>query len=213
VDCQASCRATYQYSTLNLGPGVGSGAGSGPLANVSYRYGRVDELNHNLLRVYDADDSLIIEHVYETNTAYPAFNRVVQQKWGPGFVNVEYHDLVLEESTGLNPPPRLFPNAAQIVSRSQFVSRTVCGRMQPKPSFATLVADVRGVPHVHYFDAAWNELRDRNASNSETSDRVYDDAGLLVGVAPSGWTRHLHPERCVGEAGAGDRAPGVRFRR
>src|SRR5262249_23492473 len=55
------------------------------------------------------------------------------------------------------------------------------------PAFGVILSDVRGVPHLTYYDGDWQLFRDTNFKTGETTDYSYDSNLNLVGIAnPSG---------------------------
>src|SRR5262249_43183970 len=91
--CQSACEGYFQLAS-----------GSGEFTPV-YAYGHPNDLEHNLTRAYTGEGALIVENIYDINPVSPNFNKVIQQRWGTGWVGLDFHDLVLEEATGMYPQP------------------------------------------------------------------------------------------------------------
>src|SRR5262249_46469247 len=59
--------------------------GNGDQVWSTYLYGHPNELDHNLLRVFNGEGVLIVENIYDTEPRSPNFNKVIQQHWGAGW--------------------------------------------------------------------------------------------------------------------------------
>jgi len=167
--CESACESYFQYVD-----------GNGDRLWASYAYGHPSELEHNLTRVLNGEGQVVVENIYDTNPLSPTFNKVIQQHWGSGWVGLDFHDLVLEETKGLNPAPLIAPSAF-VTPRSKFQPATLCSVTQPAPAFATVVNDLRAVPYVSYYDADWHPVREINVTTGETTDVVFNALGFRVG--------------------------------
>ena len=69
------------------------------------RYGRRQNINHNLLRILDAAGTLVVENTFEPDPTSPAFDSVVTQRNGDFNLAFHYRDLDAERRGVVSPPP------------------------------------------------------------------------------------------------------------
>jgi len=182
--CVPACRAYYHSRRCN------NNSDGTPVCVPEYWYGHPHELQHNLLRVYNGVGATVVDNTYDDNPTSPTFNKVISQYWGNSPVKLEYHDLILEASVLGAPPaigkPVVHPNP-NVLTPASFQMRTFCNATQASPAFAAVVTNIHGITQVSYYDSLWNNIREVNTANGETTDYVYDTLGFVSGVAhPSG---------------------------
>lgn len=160
-----------------------------------YAYGVPLSLNHNLLKVIDADQRVVIENTYGTDPFSSDFDRVIQHVQGSGADNVmkfEYHDFASEQSAFATKPA---PEADLLAG---FKSVQICPAAQSgsgyaspqllalpnsiqQPTYGVKITDIAGVTRINYFDGRWNPLREVNDTAGVQVNYNYRD-GFVTAV-------------------------------
>lgn len=91
-NCPSTC---YQGCITQMG-------GHDPGGTRRYAFGRVEDLNHNLLEVYDGDGRLVLRNTYGADPFQQSFDRVsshqLTDSQPDNVLTFDYHDLQLEQA-------------------------------------------------------------------------------------------------------------------
>jgi RHS repeat-associated protein len=183
-----------------------------------YAYGVPLSLNHNLLKVMDADQRLVIDNTYGTDPFSADFDRVIQHAQGSGSDNVmkfEYHDFASERSAfAKKPNPDLLAGfkSVQICPAAQSglgydppQSLAIPNSIQ-QPAYGVKVTDIAGVTRINFFDSRWNPLREMNVTAGVSVDYNYRD-GFVTAVQDSSGARSCYERDDAGRITQNTRLP------
>jgi RHS repeat-associated protein len=171
ASCPTECQAACVAEARTLGP----------------RYGYRRDLAHNLLRIRNGANELLLENLYGEDVTRPSFDAVTTQQMGPWTVELDYRDLE-GESAGLVSAPTSGLGAQYAVSKSSYQPVMICpfgGGYGPwfgigtRPTRATVVVDSYGVPRTFYYDAQGRSMREVNHATLAAYSYEYDEANRL----------------------------------